>query len=141
MPRYLSPEAARRFYDRMGTKQDSQGFYEDAALAAMIAAADLAAAQSVLEFGCGTGKLAETLLSGPLPGTARYAACDLSPVMVGLAERRLARFGPRVTVWQSGPEVDLSPGNPPFERIVSSYVLDLMPPEAIAATLSANFYA
>lgn len=137
MARFLSPEAAQRYYDRFGAKQDTQAFYEDAALDRLVEAADLAGAENVFEFGCGTGRLAERLLAGPLPETARYAGCDLSKTMTGLARARLARFGDRVTLWQSGPAPDFAPGGPPFDRILTSYVLDLLPPERIAEVLAA----
>lgn len=136
MARYLSPEAARRFYDRIGRLEDTQAFYEDPALAVLIDEGGFGTAQCVMEFGCGTGRLAERLLSA-LPPDARYAACDLSGRMVELARSRLSRFGDRVTVWQCGPAPDFAPGHPPFDRIVTSYVLDLLPPEGIAAVLAA----
>ena len=135
MTRFLDLQGARRYYDRFGSWQDSQSFYEDPPVRDLVAAADFARAQAVCEFGCGTGRLAETLLDGPLPPTARYVACDVSTTMIGLARDRLARFGDRVTLWQSGAEPDLSPGHPPFDRVLAAYVFDLLAPEAIRAAL------
>ncbi len=134
--RYLTPQEARRFYDRFGRRQDRQAFYEDAALAALIDHLDLETARDVFEFGCGTGRLAARILSERLPPDARLAACDLSGEMVAIAAERLSPFGARVKLWQSGETPDFTPGAPPFDVILSSYVLDLMPPDAIAAMLA-----
>ena len=54
----LSHEEAQRFYDRFGAKQDWQRFYEDRAISELVAHGALADAQSVVEFGCGTGRIA-----------------------------------------------------------------------------------
>ncbi|MGE5248130.1 MAG: class I SAM-dependent methyltransferase, partial [Verrucomicrobiota bacterium] len=80
----LSHEEARAFYDRFGAKQDWQRFYEDRAIADLIAHASFGKAGAVLEFGSGTGRLAETLLARHLPPTARYLALDVSGTMVSL---------------------------------------------------------
>ncbi len=138
---YLTRQQARDFYDGFGARQDAQGFYEDAALEVLLRMGDFGAARSVLEIGCGTGRLAEQLLGGVLPGDARYAGCDVSGVMIGLARARLARFEPRVTLWQSDAAPDFTPTvfhiSPPLDRGVTSYVLDLLPEAGIAAMLSA----
>jgi hypothetical protein len=47
---------ARRVYDRIGRKQDTQAFYEDRATSLVISHLHLATAQAVFEFGCGTGE-------------------------------------------------------------------------------------
>jgi SAM-dependent methyltransferase len=137
MARLLSTEAARRFYDHFGARQDSQAFYEDRALEALVQAGGFGAAQSVLEFGCGTGRFAQHLIDGSLPTTARYAGCDISATMIGLARQRLAPFAPRVTLWQSDGAPDFAPAAPPFDRIVTTYVLDLLPEADITAFLRA----
>lgn len=137
MARFLSPDAARRFYDRIGRIEDSQAFYEDPALDRLLRGGGFDTAARVFEFGCGTGRLAERLLAGVLPAQARYAGCDLSGRMVALCRARLERFGPRVTLWQSDGGTDFGPAGPPFDRIVTSYVLDLLAPGKIAEVLAA----
>jgi SAM-dependent methyltransferase len=134
---YLSTPQAQTFYDGFGAKQDAQGVYEDAALDVLVAEGAFDRADSVLEFGCGTGRLAERLLEYQLPATARYAGTDLSAAMVGLARQRLARFGKRVTLWQGDGPADFAPARPPVARLVTSYVLDLLPPDQIDAFLGA----
>jgi SAM-dependent methyltransferase len=136
MPRYLTSPQASRFYDRFGSKQDRQGFYEDAPLADLAAHLRFEQARHVFEYGCGTGRYAARLLADHIAETATYAACDLSQTMIELARGNLAPFTRRVTLWQSGEVPDFLPGNPPFDIILSSYVLDLLSPEAISEMLA-----
>lgn len=132
----LTPAEARRYYDRFGRKQDTQGFYEDPALDDLLAKADFHRAAAVFEFGCGTGKLAERLLSGHLPSGAAYTGCDVSPVMVDLAVRRLQRFAGRAQVLRSGGAVRFPLDDQSVDRVVSTYVLDILSGDDIRA-----FYA
>lgn len=131
----LSPQKARRVYDRIGAFQDSQAFYEDRATYELIRHADFAHARHVFEFGCGTGRFAQTLFRDHLPETADYRGVDISVTMVALARERLAAFQPRACV-------DGSDGTPPasepdaaYDRFVSNYVLDLLPEDDIAAVV------
>lgn len=55
------------YYDRFGDKQDKQGFYEDIALAELVRYGRFEEATRVVEFGCGTGRFAERLLTDHLP--------------------------------------------------------------------------
>lgn len=116
----------RRFYDRFGARQDSQGFYEDAALAALILAGHFGTARSVLEVGCGTGKFAARLLADHLPGSAHYVGVDISSTMVALARKRLSPWGNRAQVHQSSGNFDVGSYGGPFDRVVFTYVFDLL---------------
>jgi SAM-dependent methyltransferase len=134
--RTLSRQEARRVYDRIGSLQDSQAFYEDVASRELVLHGDFPSAQWVFEFGCGTGRFARTLLREQLVATAKYRAVDLSPRMVEIATARLSEFGERV-------EVVLSDGGPPasepaaaFDRFVSTYVFDLLSEADIAAVIA-----
>jgi ubiquinone/menaquinone biosynthesis C-methylase UbiE len=131
----LTHEQARRVYDRIGARQDTQAFYEDRATEILIAHAELGSARSVLEFGCGTGRFATRLLSRHLAPDASYRALDSSPRMVELARARLEVFGTRA-------QVVLTDGFPPAaepagsrDRFVSNFVLDLLSEDDIAAVL------
>ncbi|MFQ5439112.1 MAG: class I SAM-dependent methyltransferase [Paracoccaceae bacterium] len=135
MSRYLDESATRRFYDRFGARLDRQAFYEDPALEKLVAVGDFSNARNVMEFGCGTGRFAERLLSREMPTSARYAGCDLSQTMVSLTQARLAEYSGRTTIWQNPGRPDFDPAHPPFDRIVSTFVLDLLAPDAIAAFL------
>ena len=135
----LSHQEARRIYDRIGAGQDTQAFYEDVATRELIRHGEFASARAVFEFGCGTGRFARTLLRDHLAPTATYRGVDLSPKMVGLAERRLSEFAERA-------RVVLTDGDPPtsepsafFDRFVSNYVLDLLSEaEIVAVVLEAH---
>jgi len=82
----LSTADAERYYDRFGSRQDDQGFYEAPALDILVGYGIFEAAQAVVEFGCGTSKFADCLLRDHLSPTARYWGFDLSATMVELAQ-------------------------------------------------------
>ncbi len=127
----ISRDDARRFYDKFGARQDRQGFYEDAAIDLMIERGGFSDAQAVFELGCGTGRLAVRLLADHLPVSARYVATDLSSTMVGLARDRLSPFGQRCQVHQCGGASDFPCHGGPYDRFVTTYVLDLLSPAEI----------
>jgi ubiquinone/menaquinone biosynthesis C-methylase UbiE len=133
----LSHEEARRFYDRLGARQDWQRFFENPATRDMVRHAECSSALSVVEFGCGTGRLAEELLEHHLPARATYLGLDASTTMVGLARSRLARFGPRadVRLTDGEPRIDVAAAS--YDRLVSAYVLDLLSEDDIRAVVSA----
>jgi ubiquinone/menaquinone biosynthesis C-methylase UbiE len=131
MTRTLTLRDVQSFYDGFGSRQDQQAFYEDAALEAMIAHAAFEHAGTLFELGCGTGRLAERLLMHYLRSDAAYEGVDVSATMVALARVRLAPFGPRAVVHQTGDAVPLPAASGGVDRIVTTYVLDLMPEETI----------
>ncbi len=131
----LSPGRARAIYDRIGSRQDTQVFYENPAVRLLLRHGDFEHARRIFEFGCGTGRVAAEVLSRA-PG-ASYRGLDLSPRMVALARTRLERFG-------AAAEVDVSEGGPPAgepaascDRFLSTYVLDLLSEEEIGSTIAA----
>lgn len=131
----LSRDQARRVYDRIGARQDTQAFYEDRATAILVERGQFGTAQRVFELGCGTGRFAQRLLARQLPETGHYKGVDLSPKMVALARERVSSFASRA-------EVALTDGSPPtaepaacFDRLVSNFVLDLLSEEDIAAVV------
>jgi ubiquinone/menaquinone biosynthesis C-methylase UbiE len=124
--RVLKPSAARAYYDRFGKKQDSQGFYEDPPLDDLIAHAGFQDAHSLFEFGCGTGKLAARLLESHLPPSARYLGCDISPVMIALAQARLQAYAPRAQVALSDGALTFPVPDRSVDRVLCCYVLDLL---------------
>jgi ubiquinone/menaquinone biosynthesis C-methylase UbiE len=134
--RFLSHDEARRFYDRFGAKQDSQAFYERPALERLIPELRLGEARALVEFGCGTGRIAAELLDSHLPPGCRYLGLDVSATMAGLAKERVARFGARAEVRQSdgAPRIDAPDGA--FDRFLSTYVFDLLPEDEIRALLA-----
>lgn len=132
----LSRKQARGFYDRLGSKQDWQSFYEDPAVADLVAHLSLATATSVIEFGCGTGRLAESLLTHHLPREATYLGIEISSTMARLTQRRLIPFGKRARVLLTKGEtrLDLKPSS--FDRFLSTYVLDLLAEDDIRSLVA-----
>jgi len=133
--RTLSHDEARRFYDRFGARQDAQAFYERPALERLIAHSSLGEARSVVEFGCGTGRLAAELLAHHLGPDCLYLGLDLSATMVGLARARVASFGARAEIRHTEGELQIEAPDGAFDRFVSSYVLDLLPEGEIRTLL------
>jgi ubiquinone/menaquinone biosynthesis C-methylase UbiE len=131
----LTPGQARRFYDRMGRAQDWQRFYEDAATSELTAHAAFGDARAVVELGCGTGRFAARLLGELLPATATYLGIDVSPRMVTLASTRLAPWSDRATVVLAGTEEGVPMTDANADRVVSTYVFDLLSPEATSDAL------
>lgn len=131
----LTSEEAKAFYDRLGSRQDSQRFYEDPAVELQLAQANFDEAHHVFEFGCGTGRYAETLLEHHLPLGATYRGVDLSETMVDLALERIEPYADRALVLQTKglPAIDASDGS--LDRVISNYVLDLLPNDEITLFL------
>lgn len=135
MTETLTPQEAARVYDRIGRLQDWQSFYEGPATAELEACAGFESASSVFELGCGTGAYAAHILERLLPENAIYRGVDVSLRMVGMASRRVERFGERA-------RVDLVAGDPPlpgpdhtFDRFLAVYVFDLLSSDLAAALL------
>lgn len=132
----LTYEDARAFYDRFGAKQDWQRLYEDPALGDLIRHGAFEEAQAVLEFGCGTGRLAARLLRDHLPGTASYLGVDVSATMVARTRGRLAGFGDRVRVDHTEGSPRLALPSSSYDRFISTYVLDLLAADDIRVLLA-----
>lgn len=126
MTRTLTYEQARRVYDRIGLFQDSQAFYEDRTTRELVEHGAFDAARSVFEFGCGTGRFAESLLETHLSAEATYRGIDVSPTMFELARTRLSRFGTRATLALSDGAAPTAEPSGGYDRWVSIFVFDLL---------------
>ena len=133
--RTLSHTEARRVYDFVGRKLDSQAFYEDRAADELIRFGEFSSAQSVFEFGCGTGRFAARLLADHLAEKTTYRAVDLSSTMVGVARERLAPFGQRVEIVLTEGEPMLDQPSESCDRFVCTFVLDLLSEADIRSVL------
>jgi SAM-dependent methyltransferase len=131
--RFITPEQARRFYDRIGRGQDARPLSERRALDALAAQADFARASSVLEFGCGTGRFAARLMREQLPGGATYLGLDVSPHMTALAGAAVAPWADRARVELTDGRVSFPVPDASCDRVISTYVLDLLSPADGAA--------
>jgi len=133
-PRHRAPAAARAlthaqaraFYDRFVWLQDWQQRYESPALEVLVREGAFGEAHSIVELGCGTGRLAERLLARELPDDAEYLGIDVSARMVERTRRRLARFGGRASVRMTDGCLQLPAADRAFERLIAAYVLDLL---------------
>lgn len=78
---------------------------------------------TVLDAGCGSGRVTEVLCD--LQGEARVVAADISPTMLEEAEKRLARFAPRVRYARADLNGDLSDlaAFAPFDAVISTGTL------------------
>lgn len=132
----LTHEQAKAFYDSFGAKQDAQAFYEDRAVEALIAHGDFAGVRAVIEFGCGTGRLAATLLGRHMGGDATYVGLDVSSTMVELARKRLEPWRDRAEVRRTSGSMALDVPSAGFDRFVSTYVLDLLGEDDIRRLLA-----
>lgn len=132
----LSRTQAKRYYERHAKKQDAQAFYEDPPLERLIAYARFGAAEHIFELGCGTGRLAEQLLSRSLSARATYLGYDLSETMVTLARARLVSFETRARVLVTDGSLPWPLAAGSIDRVVISYVLDLLPDAEITAVLA-----
>jgi SAM-dependent methyltransferase len=134
--RFITPEQARRFYDRIGRGQDARPLSERRALDALAAHGDFPHATSVLEFGCGTGRFAARLLREQLPGGATYLGLDVSPHMTALASVAVAPWAGRARVDLTDGRVSFPASDASCDRVVSTYVLDLLSPADGAAFIA-----
>jgi ubiquinone/menaquinone biosynthesis C-methylase UbiE len=123
----LTRAQAKKFYDRFGSKQDAQSFYEDKALDDLIAHAAFEHANAVVELGCGTGRFALRLLEKHLPPAATYFGTDLSETMIEIAEQRLLPYKERAKAVLSDGAMRFPLPDHSVDRVVSTYVLDLLP--------------
>ncbi|MEE8276395.1 MAG: class I SAM-dependent methyltransferase [Alphaproteobacteria bacterium] len=136
MARTLTHGEARVFYDRIGARNDWLAFQEDAARAELIAHGEFGRATVVIEFGCGTGRLAATLLADRLPRHCNYLGIDMSETMVRLARTRLAPWADRARVEQTTGAIEVPAADGACDRFVSTYVLDLLSEADIRALLA-----
>lgn len=131
----LTHSQARDFYDSFGKRQDAQ-FYEKIAIRQLMERANFERAESIFEFGCGTGRFAAELLAEHTSDSTSYKGIDISSTMVDLAQQKLNQYGARA-------HVDISDGKPvireeqeAFDRFICNYVLDLLDKDDIEALLN-----
>jgi len=133
--RYVTHDEARRTYDRIGRWQDARPGTERRALDALVDGGAFERARAVLELGCGTGRFAGRLLRERLPAGATYVGVDVSPRMVELARTATAPWAERTSIELSDGSMRLPGADGSVDRVVCSYVLDLLAPHDIAAFL------
>lgn len=123
-------------YDRLGFLLDAEFLMERRVYDELIARSRFGEAHAVLEFGPGTGRLAEILLRDHLPPEATYLGLDVSSGMVRRARERLRAWKGRAEVRRTEGSVRLEVPDGRFDRFVACYVLELLSSEDRTALLS-----
>jgi ubiquinone/menaquinone biosynthesis C-methylase UbiE len=127
---------AQRFYDWLGAGHDLGERYERAAKARGLALLDCRPGQRVLNAGVGTGK-EQIIIQERLLPTGIAVGIDISPTMLALTAGRVP---PPANAALCRGEIQRLPyANGSFDRVFSSYVLDLIPLAEIHHIL-AEFY-
>lgn len=132
MTAFLSSAEIANVYDCIGALQDTQSFYEDPALQVLLRHGDFEHARSVYEAGCGTGRVARRLLRDIVAADCRYVGADISPRMVDLARKRTAPWRNASVVLT---DITSFRAEARADRVLSLFVVDLMPDREIAAFL------
>lgn len=118
--RTVTPQAAERFYDRLGQRHDVAELYERRAKARALELLHLQPGLQVLNAGVGTGK-DQIAIAKPLGSAERVVGLDISTVMLKLVRKRTGSEVVRADVRR------LPFGDRSFDRILCAYVLDLIP--------------
>ena len=134
--RMLQRDDIKAIYDKVGERQDRGAYYEDAAIADMLAHANLEQARRVVEVGSGTGRVASRMLGAYLNPDATYYALDLSSTMVRLTYARLAAWAKRVLVMRTDSIPNTPIADHSVDRFIALYVFDLLPPQDIQHMLA-----
>jgi demethylmenaquinone methyltransferase/2-methoxy-6-polyprenyl-1,4-benzoquinol methylase len=116
----ISVEAARAFYDRLGGRHDNAEWYEGQAKRRGLELLDLKPAHRVLNLGAGTGK-EHRLIQAAVGPLGMAVGVDVAPVMLALAQQRTG--APLIRA--DARRIPLIDGV--FDRIYSTYLLDLLP--------------
>eukprot|EP00929_Paragymnodinium_shiwhaense_P069447 TRINITY_DN35016_c0_g1_i1.p1 TRINITY_DN35016_c0_g1~~TRINITY_DN35016_c0_g1_i1.p1 ORF type:complete len:292 (-),score=48.00 TRINITY_DN35016_c0_g1_i1:250-1125(-) len=130
----LSRDDARAVYDnfaRTGHKggKDADSGYGGPAVRALLSMAHFAEAKTVLDYGCGQGKLAQLVLKEETH--LRWRGVDQSPEMVERATKRLKWSGERAEfqLLADGEPSAVEVKEHSVDRFVSTYCLDLLSEE------------
>ena len=115
----ISPEAAQRYYNRLGQGHDWAERYEGRAKKLALTKLELSPGQQVLNIGVGTGHAQIQIERAISPGGAAFGL-DLSPVMLHLTQQRTN------TPLCEGDACRLPFANARFDRLFAAYVLDLI---------------
>jgi len=129
LPRRYSDEAMKTQYARIAWFYDGWGrITEDRALNRLLSLAEIDDGMDILEVAVGTGRLFERLLR--LNPSGKNEGLDISPAMLGHAQRRLARSGGADHYrLQEGSAYQLpyEPGH--FDLLFNTFMLDMFPVE------------
>lgn len=131
----LTYDEAKRFYDSFGKKQDKQ-FYEEPAINELIEYGKFDRAKNIVEFGCGTGKLASRLLKRVLPNDWHYTGVDVSQTMIALCQKNIEQFSKRAKCYKNEGAPKIILPDQSADRFISAYVLDLLTEKDVLTLLN-----
>lgn len=120
----ISAEDARCFYDWLGAGHDLGEQFERAAKERGLERLALRPGLRVLNVGVGTGKEQVKIQEAVAPGGVAYGV-DLSRTMLRLSQERVPPPGNKSLCEADGRRLPFPAGA--FDRVFSSYVLDLIP--------------
>ena len=130
----LSYQEAKPTPMLFGKKQDKQ-FYEKTALEKLLRHGVFQKAENIIEFGCGTGKVAHKILIEYATEKTNYTGLDISQTMIDLTWKRLGKFAERVKVYRTDGAPVIPEKAESFDRFLSTYVFDLLNEADIKARL------
>lgn len=125
----ISTEAAQQFYNRLGIGHDRAEIYEGQAKQQGLARLNLTPGQRVLNVGSGTGKEHRQIQAKIAPGGIAFGL-DMAPIMLTLSQSRTGAPLCQADARRL-PYVPAS-----FDRIFSSYMLDLLPAQDLPGILA-----
>jgi demethylmenaquinone methyltransferase/2-methoxy-6-polyprenyl-1,4-benzoquinol methylase len=131
----ITPREARRFYDRLGARHDVADLIESRAKRRGLEVLHLTPGQSAANIGVGNGLEYLEMLARVGP-EGFVAGLDLSPVMVHVSRQRALTRGEPQPALALGNALQLPYAANSFDRLFSSYMLDLIPAGEIPAVLS-----
>ena len=128
----ISAEEARCFYDRLGPAYDLGEWFEQKAKSRGLALLDLAPGLCLLNVGVGTGREQARIQEAVLPG-GLAVGIDISTVMLQLSQEQVPAPGNTALCLADGQNLPFPAAS--FDRLFSSYVLDLIPAAAVPVLL------
>ena len=131
----ITPRQAQRFYDRLGSRHDVADLLEARAKRRGLEVLHLAPGQSAVNIGVGNGLEYLEMLARVGP-TGLVAGLDLSPVMAHVSRQRALDLGERQPALTLGNALKLPYEANSFDRLFSSYMLDLIPAADIPGVLA-----
>lgn len=126
----ISPETARWFYDWLGAKHDWGGRFERQAKDRALELLDARSAQRLLNVGVGTGK-EQKAVQAALPPAGHSFGIDLSQTMLNLTRQRVP---PTLLCTALVRQLPFAANS--FDRLLCTYVLDLLETAVLPQTLS-----
>ncbi|WP_020474000.1 class I SAM-dependent methyltransferase [Zavarzinella formosa] len=129
----LTPEDISRFFDKTGWTLAFANALDRLAYSRLLSNGHFSEASAVLDIGAGVGHLADRLLKGHLSPACKVTLIEVAASLASRLKHRFARFGERVRVELINPRVPYPLASGSFDRIVSTYVFEMMNHDQLVA--------